>query len=307
MNPIESSLRVSRFVRERVPAHHAVYGLTWSVAAESGAALLGRRPWRPGPDTAARASALTLTLVAMRMLDDVKDLESDRGRHPDRPLVRGAVSVTELLLAAGMCGAAAVGLAARRLGPDSTRALVLTQAYGAALWPLDRLVRRLASGRPTPVRDAALAYPTQALGTLFLLRSSAETGAAPGGRRPLALVPVFAAAFLQFEIARKTRSAAPHDPADYSSVLPWRVCAASIAALGEAAVWGLAGAAAPERPRDRRSVVARAPLALTPLPVWVVLDLLRGTRDTPRTAPSVGLLLALYLAIPLITLEVQRT
>src|SRR5699024_4137401 len=108
MNPIESSLRVSRFVRERVPAHHAVYGLTWSVAAESGAALLGRRPWRPGPDTAARASALTLTLVAMRMLDDVKDLESDRGRHPDRPLVRGAVSVTELLLAAGMCGAAAV-------------------------------------------------------------------------------------------------------------------------------------------------------------------------------------------------------
>src|SRR5699024_1566832 len=221
-----------------------------------------------------RASALTLTLVAMRMLDDVKDLESDRGRHPDRPLVRGAVSVTELLLAAGMCGAAAVGLAARRLGPDSTRALVLTQAYGAALWPLDRLVRRLASGRPTPVRDAALAYPTQALGTLFLLRSSAETGAAPGGRRPLARVPVFAA---------------------------------SIAALGEAAVWGLAGAAAPERPRDRRSVVARAPLALTPLPVWVVLDLLRGTRDTPRTAPSVGLLLALYLAIPLITLEVQRT
>src|SRR5699024_10537415 len=128
-----------------------------------------------------------------------------------------------------------------------------------------------------------------------------------GWPRPLALVPVFAAAFLQFEIARKTRSAAPHDPADYSSVLPWRVCAASIAALGEAAVWGLAGAAAPERPRDRRSVVARAPLALTPLPVWVVLDLLRGTRYSPRTAPSVGLLLALYLAIPLITLEVQRT
>lgn len=319
MTPASSARRVALFLRERVPAHHAVYGIAWAVAAEAGSSLLagthGRRRadsiapvarWRPGPDTAARASALTLTLVGMRMLDDVKDLEHDRVQAPERPLVSGRVGVGELLAGAAASGAAALSLAGVTLGPASAASLGLTQAYGVALWPLDRALRLHRGGRPSPVGDAALAYPTQALGSVFLILSSIETGAAARSRRALALIPVFASAFLQFEVARKTRSTSPQASSDYSSVLPWQVCAAAIVVLGEAAVWGFLAASRPWRHRGRRGIVAWLPAALSVLPPGAVLGMARGTRHTPSTAPSVGVLLALYLAIPAVTLEVQR-
>lgn len=311
MNPTGSARRVLAFVRERVPAHHALYGAAWAVAAESGSALLADTSaravtWRPGADTAVRASALTLTLVAMRMLDDVKDLDHDRVYEPGRPLVRGSVGAGELLGAAATTGAGALWLAATRLGPVSVSVLALTQAYGAALWPVDRTLRDRRSDRPAPLTDAALAYPTQALGSTFLILSSAETGAAPRSRRAFALVPVFASAFLQFEVARKTRSQPPQRPSDYSSVLPWQACAAGIVGLGELAVWGLLATSAPWRRDDGRRAVAWAPAALSVLPPTVVLGMVRGTRDSPRSAPSVGLLLALYGAVPAITERVKR-
>lgn len=317
MTPAGSARRVALFIRERVPAHHAVYGIAWAVAAEAGASLLaGTREsadsttpvarWRPGTDTAARALALTLTLVGMRMLDDVKDLEHDRVQAPQRPLVSGRVDAGELLTGAAASGAAALFFAGVTLGPASAVSLGLTQAYGVALWPLDRALRQLLRGRPSPVADAALAYPTQALGSAFLILSSIETGAAPRSRRTLALIPVFAAAFLQFEVARKTRSTSPQAPSDYSSVLPWQVCAAAIVGLGEAAVWGLLTVSRPWQHRGSRAIVAWLPAALSVLPPVVVLGMARGTRHTPATAPSIAVLLALYLAIPAVTLEVQR-
>lgn len=329
MSTLGSCRRLAGFVRERIPAHHAVYGVAWTLAAEAGASLVanaartGRSSparWRPGPDTAARAGALTLTLVGMRMLDDVKDLDHDRVHEPDRPLVRGRVSTGELVAGAGACGAGALAVSALRLGPASAVALGTAQGYGVALWPLDRALRAARAGRPAPLTDSALAYPTQALGSVFLLVSAAETGAAPRSRRAYALVPVFAATFWQFELARKTRSAPPHGPSDYSSVLPWQACAAAIVGLGEAAVWGLLAAIAPWRRRhtqgvrdthgtsgagSARAALRWAPATLSVLPPLVVVDMIRGTRPTPRAAPSVGLLLALYLSVPLLTRVVQ--
>lgn len=304
-------VRVARFVRERVPAHHLVYGITWSVAAESGAALLAaadrRGPgWSPGADSAARAAALVSTLVAVRMLDDVKDLEHDREYWPDRPLAAGRVHRSELLTTAGVSALGSVALASRALGPVSAVSLAMTQAYVVALWPLDRALRSRRDGTPSPVVDAALAYPTQALGTGFLLLSAGETGAAPRSRRALALIPIFAAAFLQFEITRKTRSVPPHGPSDYSSVLPWQACGVAIVALGEAAIWGLVAAGEPWRRRGARAAVTWSPAVLSVLSPLVVLDMARGRRSTPREAPSVAVLLALYLCIPLVSAEVTR-
>lgn len=295
----EAARRVAWFLRERVPAHHGLYGVVWSVAGEAGSALAAgpAARWRPGVDTAVRASALTLTLVGMRMLDDVKDLAHDRVHEPDRPLVRGDVSTSELLSAAAGCGVAALALA-RSLGPVSARRLAVAQAYGIVLWPLDRAVRTHRRGRPSPVLDSALAYPTQVWGSLFLLESAGETGAAPRSRRAFALVPVFASAFLQFEVARKTRSTPPQGAGDYSSVVPWRACAAAIVALGEAAVWGSLAVSAPWKLSGPQRLAAWTPAALSVLPPAVVLGMVRGTRSEPKAALSIALLLGLYLSIP---------
>jgi 4-hydroxybenzoate polyprenyltransferase len=67
------------------------YGVTGLFALTDRAAALG------GPGTALAAPTIALDMLLMRIVDDIRDLPYDRAHNPDRPLVRGAVTVPALL------------------------------------------------------------------------------------------------------------------------------------------------------------------------------------------------------------------
>lgn len=101
-------VRLWAFTRERFPpATHGLYGflLTASVAAVGYSLGLGRVS---AGQVIVAALVCTLVLFILRVLDDVKDLDTDRQYHPDRPLVRQVITVSEALRVAVVCEAVVI-------------------------------------------------------------------------------------------------------------------------------------------------------------------------------------------------------
>lgn len=301
------------FVRERFPASYVLYGVVWAVATEAGAAVLSDTgaAWRPGTDTVVLVVVLLLCLVGLRMIDDVKDLDHDLEHHPDRVVPSGRVAPRTLVVAALAAFAAALVLAAVSFGPGPAVALAAAQLYGLGLWWLEHL--RPEVGRH-PFAVLALAYPVQILLTLAMLTAVTSSGTASWSPALVALFVVFAGAFLQLEVARKTRASdspgtdasdsGTPEPGLYSSLLPWRVCAGVVIAVGVLAVVTWFAALAPWRPDAPGGAVGWAVLALLCLPPLAVAEMFTGRRSTPRTVFVAGLILLLYLSVPISALEV---
>jgi len=147
--------------------------------------------------------AVFLALFVIRAVDEVKDRDYDREFHPDRPLVRGAVSERDLWTWSAGAGALALGLGGL-LVP------------GAGVWPLALLVVELVwvfalvavERRSAAIRDGLLlnllvTYPVNLLliGFAWALFCGLQ-GVAPDAV-DLALAAAHGLVFLHFEFARK--------------------------------------------------------------------------------------------------------
>jgi hypothetical protein len=189
-----SASRLWGFVLARFRPHlYVTYGVLWSLALEA----VASDHWRPSPATAVRAVSVVLSLLFLRVLDEQKDLDYDRGHHPDRPLVTGAISVRELRTAMAFLALAVLAVNSL-LSVFSVALSLLALGYG--------LVVALAEHRFAGVRDGlllnlAVSYPVQLLISCYLYVSL--TGGVD--RRAVPVVLVFACVFLHFEFARKTR------------------------------------------------------------------------------------------------------
>ncbi|HZU98006.1 MAG TPA: UbiA family prenyltransferase [Planctomycetota bacterium] len=172
------------------PLPHAAFAALWYVAAW--ASVQGHP--RPGLGLALGIGHAFFMLLALRVVDDLKDLEHDRRHHPSRPLASGRVSVRDaraLLVLAGALLAAIDGV----LGP-------LFVAVAAADIGL-AIVIALAKPRSWLVEVVAV-QPLNMLITLHAYLAGLRDGGAAPRPEDLAVFVFFSAAILQLEVARKT-------------------------------------------------------------------------------------------------------
>jgi hypothetical protein len=94
-------VRWGRFVAGSYPPLPSVlFALAWTYGVTGLFAAIqpGHPAWRPGGGTAVAALTLVVTLLLMRAVDDIRDVEYDRRFNPKRPLAGGAVRTRDLLV-----------------------------------------------------------------------------------------------------------------------------------------------------------------------------------------------------------------
>ncbi|WP_109006102.1 hypothetical protein [Streptomyces rishiriensis] len=237
--------------------------------------------WRPDTGTAVAAVTLVVTLLLMRAVDDIRDLEYDRRHHPKRPLARGAVSIRDLLV---LCASGSVVLLA--INADSPTALaVLAGQLGYCLlvlavhhwlrWPSgDKLVLSL-----------LVSFPAQLLLHVYLYARylhSASLGTSRDGALAIVIVVL---ASVHLELAKKiTRRPQPGERSYVDVFGLAGTTGIALAAPALSAVLLIAGA---------RATAVLAPLAVLPLALPALAGW-RFRRSTtlrwPEAAPALYLL-----------------
>jgi 4-hydroxybenzoate polyprenyltransferase len=189
-----STRRLWDFVLARFSPHiYVTYGVLWSLALEA----VASDHWHPSPATAVRAVSVVLSLLFLRMLDELKDLDYDRLHHHDRPLVTDAISIRELRAAMAFLALSVLALNSL-LSVISVVLALAALGYGLVLAAVER---RSAAVRDRLLLNLAVSYPVQLLISCYLYVSLTTTV----DWRTVPVVLVFACVFLHFEFARKTR------------------------------------------------------------------------------------------------------
>ena len=212
LRPAPVLRRLTAFANAVFPVQvYGTYALLWALALEGSAALLAGQAWRPGASTVVRVVTVVLALLYLRIVDEQKDLDYDRVHHPDRPLVRGDVSVGELRATMAVLVAVLIAL---NVGFSLPAVLVLAGMLGYAVF-LVALERRSAVVRYGLLLNLAVTYPVQLLISIYLYLSTGLGWRAT----TIPLIAIFACVFLHFEFARKTAWVTPTGGRFYSAVL----------------------------------------------------------------------------------------
>lgn len=267
-----------------------VLGLRTALAMGTGAGLPKLWP-------AAVAEILTIWsfLFYIRAVDEQKDLDYDRRHNPNRPLVRGSVTVTDLRLGMVLAAAIAVGLNAARSWPLT--ALVLAElGYILLLVLVERLSSRIREGI---FLNLLVTYPVQILMGSYLVVSWYQDTRTPVGWAVVAASGVFVCTFLHFEVARKTSWRDPPGEKLYSSVLGTRRSATLAFSLGAAAIACTLVVSAPSWPDNARVLAVLLPLFPGVFLVRGARELVRRRAQTWLRGAAMGFVATLYLAIVL--------
>lgn len=250
--------RWARFVAGSYPPVISVlFALAWTygVTGLFAAVQPARPPWRPGAGTAVAAVTLVITLLLMRVVDDIRDAGYDRRFNPKRPLASGQVHTRDLLVLF-VVGTAVVLLL--NLGSPAALAVLAGQlGYCLLVLAADRWLRWPSGDKL--LLSLLISFPAQLLLHVYLyVRYLHDTSLGGGSAGALAIaITVLATVHLEFgkKITRRLK------PGERSYV----------------AVLGLGGTIA---------------VALT-APVLSVLLLLAGARPTWLLVPLAVLPLAL--------------
>ncbi|MEU0186287.1 hypothetical protein ABZ312_34760 [Streptomyces sp. NPDC006207] len=245
------------------PYVYVPYATLWVLSLEAAAAAATRTPWHPGAGTAVRCASAVLVLFWLRVVDEQKDLDYDRAHNPDRPLVRGTVTVAQLRSAMGAVALLLVTLNAA-LSPVSLLPLTACLAYSWLLVVLERWSPRLRDG---VLLNLAVTHPVQLLLSVYVYVSLTASTPVPARWHALPLLLVPACVFLHFEFARKTRWRSEPGSRTYSGVIG--PVPSALTALGWAVLATVLAAALLRDPR------ALLPCALLALPVMAALRFLR--------------------------------
>ncbi|UGT61221.1 hypothetical protein [Nocardia asteroides] len=286
--------RLTHFTRVMYKPHYLLYGVLWVFALEATLALLAapETPWRPSWSTGLRVLIVAIVLLYLRMVDEQKDLAYDRVHNPDRPLVTGAVTATDLRI--GMAVIAVLAVAGSLLlSAGSALAIAAVLLYGLGLWGLERVSAWV---RDDILVNLVVTYPVQLLVTAYVLVSVLDTeGLNAGFWRLAPAALIFAGAFLQFEFARKTA----HEPRPgehyYSNVLGARGSTAVSLLFVALAVGAELALVRPWEFGGARFAVGSLVLPLALLPASGALRFLRGA-EFPL-GPPVLFILGLYAVL----------
>jgi 4-hydroxybenzoate polyprenyltransferase len=278
--------RWATFVVERFPpVRHAVmvaafFAGNWAVAA----AVAGAKP--SVARIACGALATLLIFFRLRVFDEIKDHETDRSKHPGRPLARGLITASEAKRAAAAVAAAEFALALT-CGPPAAVAWLGVLGFSLLMY------REFFAGRwLRPRMELYAVTHTLVAGWLGLFVAAAVTGRhlweLPSGAWWFAVANW--AVFNVFEFARKTFGRDEERPGieSYSSRLgPAGAAAltASQALVAAGIAWFVIGAAALVGPAAVAVVICGV---YSLFPSRTVGRLLRGV---------MGLWIVLYYAV----------
>ncbi|MFN0104697.1 MAG: hypothetical protein ACKV2U_21745 [Bryobacteraceae bacterium] len=190
------------FIRETyAPGLHIAFAAGWFLALDGALSVISGGSWNVEAGTAAGILILFVVLFYLRAADEWKDLEYDRTYNPDRPLVRGVVSVRQVtgFMAAAAVVALAVHLTVFGAGP-SAAILSLDLGYGLALIPAERASAAL---RDNIWINLIVTYPVNILLSVYILMLHSERHGTIDPQAGYLMVAAFAMAFLHYEFARK--------------------------------------------------------------------------------------------------------
>ncbi|MFR0355168.1 hypothetical protein [Streptomyces sediminimaris] len=280
--------RLGRFVLRMFRPHiYVTYALLWVLALESSAVALAGTAWRPTGATWVRVVTVVLALLFLRMLDEQKDLAYDRVHHPDRPLVTGAITVTELRGAMAALTVVAAGLNALR---SATALLLILAALGYALF-LAGLERLSPAVRDRQLLNLTVTYPVQVLLGVYVYGSLVADGTITADWQGVALLALCACVFLHFEFARKTAWQAEPTARLYSARLGPRRGAAVTAGFAAGAVGCQVVLFAPDGP------LGLLPCLAAVLPAWGTRRFLAARRGDWPLPAAMGFVVSTYLAL----------
>ncbi|MFD7668738.1 hypothetical protein [Streptomyces sp. NPDC059788] len=277
--------RLGRFVLKMFrPQIYVTYGVLWTVTLEATAAAVSGSgaSWTPSGSTVVRAASVVLALLFTRMVDEQKDLDYDRQHHPDRPLVTGAITVAELRGAMALITVVVVALNTL-VSALSVLLILVCLGYTLFLVALERWFPPLGEN---PVASLLVSYPVQLLLSVYLYLSLLTGGEIHADGRAVPLLAMFACAFLQFEIARKTGWSPDPQERLYSQVFgPRGSAAVSLALAAGATVLAL----------TLLGTTGLLPAAALVLPVLGAWRFLVRKKPSGLTLPAMGFVLAFNL------------
>jgi hypothetical protein len=190
------------FCRQSYPiSTHLGHAGFWVIAFDGALALVRGEIWRIGVRHLLAAVVLFLLMLALRCVDEIKDLGYDRIHHPARPLASGVVGTRQVgAIAAIAGGLALLLLASASLLAAGVAAAVLTWA-AVMLW-LEQSWQRVRSDIALNTLLSHLIHVGQnaVLWSLYLGTSDRSPSI-----NDLAVLLLFSLGFFHFEIARKAR------------------------------------------------------------------------------------------------------
>lgn len=222
--------RLSGFVREaHPPAVYLTLSVLWSLSVISQLASLSGG-WSLRASDLLLSLVFFLVLLFLRAVDEIKDLDFDQTHNPDRPLVRGEISIQEVWLIAAMAAVLAISLSAA-LTPVLALFVTINLGYGLGLLLLERKSERF---RNSLILNLLVTFPVSAALNLYAWVYLWELGQRPPPELAVVVVAAQVTAFLHLEFGRKLRWP-HHEPADgngYARVLGLRGAVGVCLALG---------------------------------------------------------------------------
>lgn len=215
-------LVLPRFLREvYAPGLHLAYAAAWFVALQSILCQVAGLQWRPDGLSLVGIATLFLVLFYLRVADEWKDLDYDRVHNPDRPLVRGLVSLRDVRRYLAVTAVLVLALNAAWGGAWALGVAAVDMAWGLLLVVLERRWHALREGM---LLNLLFTYPVNvALSVYAYALWLGQAGGRPTWQGAAALLS-FALAFLVYEFLRKTAWPSVARPGErlYSQALgPW--------------------------------------------------------------------------------------
>ncbi len=180
------------------PGVHLYFSLNWYLALYSGLCLLHGRAFTLHLTALVAIATLFLILLYLRIIDEIKDFDYDKIHNPDRPLVRGIVTVKELNTYLLLLIIPIIGMNAF-YGSKVLGLISFELAYAYLLLPLDR-IRVI---RENLILNLFITYPVNVLLSVYILYQGLHAWGETALHGDWTLITAFACAFLYYEFARK--------------------------------------------------------------------------------------------------------
>lgn len=240
--------RWARFVAGSYPPLISVlFALAWAYGVTGLFAVAQPHdpPWHPGAGTAVAAATLVVTLLLMRAVDDIRDLEYDRRFHPERPLASGQVRTRDLLVLFA-AGAAAV-LALNSDSPAALTVLAGQLAYCLLLLAADRWLHQPRGDNL--LLSLLVSFPAQLLLHIYLYVRYLHDTSLGAGRGGVLAIAITVLATVHPELAKKITRCVKPGERSYVTVLGLAgtiavaltapVLSAALLLVGARATWAL--------------------------------------------------------------------
>ncbi len=297
---------VSTFIGDVfAPGLHIIYAVAWYLALEGSLVFLLEpgRTWNLDLSVIAGIVTVLLVLFYLRVIDEIKDYDYDRVYNPDRPLVRGLLTIKDLGIYLLLTAAAVIAINLFA-SPVLTLLVAVNLAYALFLIWLEKISSIV---RNKMFVNLVVTYPVNILLSVYIYISFLERYGHSAELPGLLLVLAFVLAFLNYEFGRKT-SWSPSPPPDqrlYSNeigrigaIILWTACA--VAAFGL-----VVGLIQPWNASGLEAAAGWLPV-LWLFPVYKGLTrFLRGMKQEPEsetktgllTSPSLLFLMAFYILL----------